>query len=597
MPSTTIPQAPVVPIKPPQVGEGGYQGLNPHDEVLPTGWKYPHPNARPLPAPILVEHDVPLTMRDGVTLRADIYRPPGAGSGDTAALVPAILAWSPFGKKFNGLMSLDLMVPWSLGIAPGTLSGLEKFEGPDPADYVPRGYAVVNIDTRGTGDSDGVMGFLGTQEAEDGYDTIEALARLPWCSGAVGMAGNSHLAIAQWFIAAQRPPSLRAIAPWEGCGDLYREQFGRGGVYGGDMFDKLIVAHMLRGRHGVESFREKFRQQPLVDAWWADKRPDMRRISVPAYLTGTWTNTMHGMGVIRAWRELQTGQKWLRWHGTQEWYDLYGNQAGKQELLSFFDRFLKGVANDWEATPRIRYAALRFGTQDPIENLVSETFPPEEAKNTALFLAADGKLVGAAPPSETTNISYDSQNDESVSFTHVFDRTTRMLGISKAVLYMSCDDANDLDVHVFIEKLDAQGRPMTNLNIPWAAAPVTSTDEIAPRDASEVVVYKGPSGVLRASHRAVDAARSTLHPNWPFHPHDAEDKIVPGTVVRLDVGIWATGIQYEAGEALRVVVGGRYRGVSHFGTSEHTINRGRHKLLLGKDHPSQVILPLLEVEG
>lgn len=145
-------------------------------------------------------------------------------------------------------MSLDLMVTWSLGIPPVTLSGLENFEGPNPADYVPRGYAVVNIDSRGTGDSEGVMTFLGTQEAEDGHDATESLAGLPWCNGSVGMAGNSHLAIAQWFITAQKPQSLKTIAPWEGCGDLYREQFGRGGIYGGDMFDKLIVMHMLRGR-------------------------------------------------------------------------------------------------------------------------------------------------------------------------------------------------------------------------------------------------------------------------------------------------------------------------------------------------------------
>lgn len=143
-------------------------------------------------------------------------------------------------------MSLALMTPWNLGIKSGTLSGLEKFEAPDPADWVPRGYAIVNIDIRGTGDSEGTMVVLGSQEAEDGYDTIEALAEMPWCNGKVGLAGNSHLAIAQWFIAALQPPHLTAIAPWEGCGDLYREQFARGGIYSGDLFDRLIAKYMVR---------------------------------------------------------------------------------------------------------------------------------------------------------------------------------------------------------------------------------------------------------------------------------------------------------------------------------------------------------------
>lgn len=59
---------------------------------------------------------------------------------------------------------------------------------------------------------------------------VELLAKLAFCNGNVGFAGNSALAISQYFIAAQQPPSLKAIAPWEGLGDMYREQFNRGGM-------------------------------------------------------------------------------------------------------------------------------------------------------------------------------------------------------------------------------------------------------------------------------------------------------------------------------------------------------------------------------
>ncbi|KAK1634223.1 hypothetical protein BDP81DRAFT_396218 [Colletotrichum phormii] len=118
-----------------------------------------------------------------------------------------------------------------------------------------------------------------------------------------------------------------AIAPWEGCGDLYREQFARGGVYAGDLFDELIVKHMLKGRGGIESFREMYARHPLANAWWNDKRPDMKRINVPTYITGTWTNTMHGMGAIRGWLEVQSSEKWLRWHPWQEWCSSRHGQA------------------------------------------------------------------------------------------------------------------------------------------------------------------------------------------------------------------------------------------------------------------------------
>ncbi|KAK1584964.1 Alpha/Beta hydrolase protein [Colletotrichum navitas] len=320
---------PVEPLSPPIVGRDGYTSLNPRSEVLSKGWKHPHKDARPLPCDIQIDHDVAITTRDGTVLYADVLRPP-----NTDEKVPAIICWSPFGKKFNGLSSLDYMTPWQAGVPSQTLSGLEKFEAPDPADWVPRGYAIVNVDTRGVFDSGGTMVILGSVEAEDGYDT--------------GWAG--------WFIAALRPPSLKAIAPWEGCGDLYREQFARGGIYAGDLFDELIVKHMLKGRNGMESFREMFKQHPLANAWWNDKRPDMGKINVPTYITGTWTNTMHGMGAIRGWLEVDSADKWLRWHPWQEWYDLWGNPQAKEELFSFFDHFLKGIDNGWEKTLKVRMA-------------------------------------------------------------------------------------------------------------------------------------------------------------------------------------------------------------------------------------------------
>lgn len=83
----------------------------------------------------------------------------------------------------------------------------------DPAEWIPRGYAIISADTRGTGDSDGPVVIMGTQEGEDGYDMVKAFAKLDWYNGAVGMVGNSHLAITQHFRTATGPPSSKAIAP------------------------------------------------------------------------------------------------------------------------------------------------------------------------------------------------------------------------------------------------------------------------------------------------------------------------------------------------------------------------------------------------
>ncbi|KAL2796962.1 Alpha/Beta hydrolase protein [Aspergillus keveii] len=586
MPVTFNVEVPVEDLKAPEIGHGGYQGLNPRTEILPKGHRTA-PGRRALPCDIQIDHDVEIKVRDGCILYADIYLPPNAPSRS----VPAILCWSPFGKKFNGIDSLRLMTPWNLGIPDGTLSGLEKFEAPDPAEFVPHGYAIVNVDSRGAFDSEGCMTIMGTQEAQDGYDVIEWLAQREWCNGSVGMAGNSHLAIIQWFIAALQPPSLKAIAPWEGCGDLYREQFARGGIYGGDLFDHLIVKYMLRGRNGIESFRKMFEKHPLANDWWNDKRPDMTKINIPTYITGTWGNTMHGMGAIRGWLEVQSKQKWLRWHPYQEWFDLWGNPQANVELLSFFDRYLKGIENDWEQTPRVRMAVLRYGEADPWDGIVEEGFPLARTNYRKAYLEKEGDLLLDHPSPLPGAVSYNAEDPtDFAKFTYTFPTRTQLVGISKAVLYMHCDDHDDMDVFLVLSKLSVSGELMFNLNIPWKGLPVSTIDEIPADKRTEVILYQGPTGILRASQRAIDTSKS-MHPNWPFYPNDKQEKISPGTVVCLEIGIWGMGVQYEAGESLQLRVSGHYQGFSNFGTHEHVKNKGSHWVHVGGEYNSHLVLP------
>ena len=67
-------------------------------------------------------------------------------------------------------------------------------------------------------------------DAQDYYDLIEWAASQPWCAGRVGLMGVSYLAMSQWHVAALKPPHLRAIVPWEGVTDLYRELAFHGGI-------------------------------------------------------------------------------------------------------------------------------------------------------------------------------------------------------------------------------------------------------------------------------------------------------------------------------------------------------------------------------
>jgi uncharacterized protein len=150
---------------------------------------------------IQVERDAAVPMRDGVILRADIYRP------ETGAPAPALLMRTPYSK------------------APST----SVVEG-DPLRLAESGYVVVEQDTRGRFCSAGSFSPL-RDEGADGYDTVEWVAAQPWCSGRVGMFGSSYLGATQWLAAAESPPHLTAINPLLTAADYYEGWLHQGGAF------------------------------------------------------------------------------------------------------------------------------------------------------------------------------------------------------------------------------------------------------------------------------------------------------------------------------------------------------------------------------
>ena len=131
---------------------------------------------------VITERDVPVPMRDGVVLRANVFRPEQAGS------YPVLVLRTPYGKPAGGMDR-----------------------------YVRAGYIVVTQDARGRFASDGEWeSFVRfeTHDAEDGFDTVEWAAKLPNANGSVGTFGASYNAFLQWRLAALRPPSLKAMAAW-----------------------------------------------------------------------------------------------------------------------------------------------------------------------------------------------------------------------------------------------------------------------------------------------------------------------------------------------------------------------------------------------
>ena len=158
-------------------------------------------DAQPPPGSVVVEKNVEARMRDGVVLRADVYRPPGQGKR------PALLQRTPYSKN------------------PG-----------QPRSYYHRlaeaGFVVVVQDTRGRYMSDGIA--VPHDEGADGYDTVEWVATLPYVDGRVGMLGGSYSATTQLLAATMRPPHLVALFPSASYASRYDMVFQGGAFYLGD---------------------------------------------------------------------------------------------------------------------------------------------------------------------------------------------------------------------------------------------------------------------------------------------------------------------------------------------------------------------------
>jgi putative CocE/NonD family hydrolase len=163
----------------------------------------------------------PITMDDGLVVRADVFRPIQDGQ------FPVILTYGLYAKGLafqDGYpMQWEKMIADHPEILEGSTNAYQNWETTDPERWVPHGYAIVRVDSRGAGWSPGFMAPNSAQEIDDLYQCIEWAGTQPWSNGKVGLLGISYYASNQWRVAGKHPPHLAAIIPWEGQNDRYRD--------------------------------------------------------------------------------------------------------------------------------------------------------------------------------------------------------------------------------------------------------------------------------------------------------------------------------------------------------------------------------------
>ncbi len=506
---------------------------------------------------MLFEQGVDIPMRDGVNLSANIFRPAAPGQ------YPVIVAMTPYVKDW-------LPVEYDPFDGEIEISEYAGFEQPDPAYWVPRDYVVVSVDCRGMGTSEGDMALLTDLEAEDYYDTIEWLGVRPWSSGNVGLNGVSYMALNQWKVAQLHPPHLKAIMPWEGFTDVYRDFAYHGGIGGSAFFDGWWEFRILESKNpdsAVQSLYDDVANNPFDGDFYDSVSPtDLGSIDVPAYIVASWPDHgLHTRGTMRGYEQIGSEDKWMEIHGRKKWEWYYSDAAvARQE--QFFDHFLHGEDNGMQDVPSVTYEVRSAYYEG--ETKTSSDWPPAGSTQTLDLDASDGTM-SAQPADVAATADYSVVDGESgtVRFSHTFAQDTEISGSMNLRLWISVQNATDTDLFVGIQKFDADGTVVT----------------LHGNDVEEGQVA---NGWLRASHRALDPERSSA--TRPYHLHTSADELTPGEIVEVQVEIHPSSTSFEAGQRIDVVIGGADQeesGLLHFGAHAD----GDVTVHTGADHPSQLV--------
>ena len=502
---------------------------------------------------MIVEKDVKIPLRDGGYLYADIFRP------DSAA------------EKFPAIANITVYNKDKLWIPPSDLeeeaNPYMNWEAANPMWWVPRGYVCVRIDSRGTGKSPGRCEPSSYQESLDFYDCIEWLAKQEWCSGNLGTLGISYHAACQWRLANLNPPSLKAIIPWEGRADQYRDQAYHGGIFSMGFLGNWINQHMARhllGRtrkYNPDSFSPdmlwQYLSHDLDSEWWRMCSARWDQIKVPVYTVGNWGGWgLHLRGNTEAYLCAASEHKKLRIHTGDHFRPFHSNE-GKVDQLRFFDYWLKGIQNGIMDEPPIKLEIRTGGSKKPYAFRFENEWPLARTQWTKMYFSiekerssdeahAEGRLV-AAQVSTTRQISYSGSNPNKagvgsgssapgigrsgISFvTDPMAHDTEITGPLMANLWVS-STAEDMDVMVTLRNIDPDGKEVFELG----------------QQGQPVVLTKG---WLRASHRKLDPQKSL--PYRPYHAHNERLWLEPDVPVECQIEIISTCIVLKKGHQLRV---------------------------------------------
>jgi len=530
-------------------------------------------------------------VRDGTEIAVAIYSPKGPGP------FPALFASSAY--RFDN------------NILPASPQFLWRETGPIDF-YVEQGYVYVHMDVRGSGRSGGEYNFFGVLDQRDLYDVIAWIGQQPWSNGKVGGIGQSYYCMLQWFMGAMAPPALACLAAHDGMNDLYRASVYQGGILGEFFYSYWWTQNRIINRWPANGAAS--REQPEDLAIWVARHPTyddfwrercafevLDRIKVPLYSSGVWAKMqLHTRGNIEGFRRAQ-GPKKLRMSGVPNAWAAAAEFASvefhQRVMLPFYDHYLKGRQTDYIDRPPVEYALRGANTMRS-----AETWPPPNTNYRTWYLQAGptGSVTslndgGLGPAPGDGAISYDYPNPGWVSGVvgfgpagppGGFDPARRVLTFTTAPLEQDLEIAGPIKLVLYASSTRSDTDFFIKLSDQF---PQATEDRAKGLNPSMEVVTRG---WLRASHRALDPARSTEFE--PYHTHTAPQPIVPGQIYRFDISLEPMAFLFRKGHRIRLEIANGDSPVTEvLWTHYYRPDKiGRDTLHHDARHPSALILPV-----
>src|SRR5579862_372430 len=559
---------------------------------------------------VKVERGVAAKMRDGITLRADIYRPQAEGK------FPVILERTPYNKAGEFEFGLKAAA---------------------------RGYVVIIQDVRGRYSSEGEW-YTFKNESRDGYDSVEWAAALPYSNGKVGMWGGSYVGATQMLTAIASPPHLAAIAPvvtasnyhngWTYQGGAFEQWFNESWTSGlaQDTFNRAVqkntnalegiqklplTAYPLFNSGATEqgetrdlaSYFLDWLAHPSYDDYWKQLSIEdhHEKVLVPVFTTAAWYDIFLG-GSLRNYAGIKAhggsdgarnGQRLLVMIGGHAGGGRkigevdFGPQADFDEddpMLRWYDHVLKGIDNgvDHEKPVKIFVMGKNVWREE-------EQWPLARAKTTNYYLHSEGSANGLNGEGALSTSA--PQNEPADHF--IYNPADPVPTIGGP---LCCDsfhlppgprdqrpDEARQDVLVYSTpafKTDFEVTGPVSLEL-YASSSAVDTDFTAK------LVDVWPNGFAQNLTEGIVRARYRESQEKP-------QLMQPGEVYKFDVDLWATSDVFLAGHQLRLEISS-----SNFPRFDRNLNTGEEQsrgirmvkaantILHDAKHPSALVLPVV----